>query len=109
MDQNLSTLLQAIVLSIPVFYMLRVNYKKTEAEAKEKQKTSAKLEDEITERVLARAQGEMLRLEERLTEVEDEFNSLLHGAWTLHQQLLDNHIEPKYAPPRRIKDNQPKK
>ena len=66
MDQNLATLLQAIVLSIPVLYMLRANRAKTEAEAKERDKTGAKLEDEITERVLARANAEMVRLEVRL-------------------------------------------
>jgi hypothetical protein len=98
MDQNIVILIQATLMAIPVLYMLRVNRKKTENENKS-------LEDTITDRVLERANTELTRLEDRLNDVEGEFDNLLRGAWTLHQQLLDNHIEPRYVPPRRLKDD----
>jgi hypothetical protein len=102
-SEILATIL-AFINSAGIVYLLRSNRNNIEAEAEEKHKSGQKLEDEITDRVLARANAELSRLENRLVDVENEFDNLLRGAWTLHQQLLDNHIEPRYVPPRRLKD-----
>jgi hypothetical protein len=100
--------LLAVIANAGTVYLLRSNRNKIEAETEEKRKSGQKLEDEITDRVLARANAELARLENRLVDVENEFDNLLRGAWTLHQQLLDNHIEPRYVPPRRLKDEEEK-
>jgi hypothetical protein len=92
------SILMAIIANIGTVYLLRSNRKKIESEVESNKTATDKMQEEITNMVIARQRDEMKRFE-------DEFNNLLRGAWTLHKQLVDNHITPKYVPPRQMNDD----
>jgi predicted RNase H-like nuclease (RuvC/YqgF family) len=69
-DPNLVTLIIAILINAPTLYLLRSNKKKADAESRERDATGKKLEDEITERVLKRADSEIAAQAKKIDELQ---------------------------------------
>ena len=84
----------AIIAALPGLLALRQNSKKSNAEAET-------LEDQITERVLSRADAEIAALTKRIEKLERELIDVTRGAWANHDALVANGVKPPYVPPRR--------
>lgn len=93
-DPVAASIIVALIINLPAWWALKSASQKARAETQSEQTKRDRLEDEITERVLKRADDEIKRFEER-------FNSLLRGAWQLHGQVLELRGTPVYTPPQK--------
>lgn len=99
MDAQIATVIIALLINVPTWYLLRENKRRAGAEAR-------LIEVEITERVMKTADDEMSRQQAEIDELRRqveymraEFRSLLQGAWALHGQVKLLGGEPVYVPP----------
>ena len=95
------TVLVAFIASLPGLLALFGQLKKDNSTARQTDADKDRIELEITEKIMGMTRAEIGRMEKRVDEVEERFNSLLRGAWALHAQVKKLGGVPEYTPPQK--------
>jgi hypothetical protein len=99
-DPAMQQIILAVIINVPIWYLMRANLRKTNTDAYEALatalQTSGKTIGELFEML-----SELPELKDELEKVKRDWRADNQGAWANHDELVSHELQPPYVPRKR--------